>query len=295
MEYIEYIERESGKVKKEVVPGEGMLKWLYGSFLGKASLHVLFKRKLVSAVGGRFMNSRLSKGRIKKFVRKNGVDMSIFHETDSKSYKHFNEFFYRKIQENQRPIGEDIVSPADGKILAFQKIRDVDSFFIKGSEFSVKSFLGNEELANRFVGGSMAIIRLAPADYHRYHFPVSGHISESKRIKGRFYSVSPLALRKSLEIFCQNQREYSLLENEEFGSVLISEVGATMVGSIIQTYKPGITVEKGMEKGYFAFGGSTVVLFFEKGKIQFDEDIVENTGKGYETSIQMGQTIAHKA
>jgi phosphatidylserine decarboxylase len=272
-----------------------MLKWLYGSFLGKASLHVLFKRKLVSAVGGRFMNSRLSKGRIKKFVRKNGVDMSIFHETDSKSYKHFNEFFYRKIQENQRPIGEDVVSPADGKILAFQKIRDVDSFFIKGSEFSVKSFLGNEELANRFVGGSMAIIRLAPADYHRYHFPVSGHISESKRIKGRFYSVSPLALRKSLEIFCQNQREYSLLESKDFGSVLISEVGATMVGSIIQTYKPGSTVEKGMEKGYFAFGGSTVVLFFEKGKIQFDEDIVENTGKGYETSIQMGQTIAHKA
>ncbi|MDQ2180231.1 phosphatidylserine decarboxylase [Marinifilum sp. D714] len=294
MEYIEYIERESGEVKKEVVPGKGMLKWLYGSFFGKASLHVLVKRKVVSAVGGRFMNSRLSKGQIKRFVKKNGIDLSIYHETDSKSYKHFNDFFYRKIQDKKRPIGDGIVSPADGKILAFPSLKDVDSFFIKGSEFSVNSFLGNSQLAEKYVDGAMAIVRLAPADYHRYHFPAGGIITESKKIKGKYFSVSPLALKKSLEIFCQNQRAYSILKTEEYGDILISEVGATMVGSIIQTYKKDTFVEKGSEKGYFAFGGSTVVLFFEKDKVVFDKDIVENTRHGYETSIKMGENIARK-
>jgi phosphatidylserine decarboxylase len=292
MEYIKYIERESGEVKKEVVPGEGMLKWLYGSFFGKASLHVLVKRKVVSAVGGRFMNSRLSRGQIKRFVRKNGIDLSIYHETDSKSYKHFNDFFYRKIQDKQRPIGDAIVSPADGKLLAFPNIKEVDSFFVKGSEFSVKSFLKHKKLAEKYADGSMAIVRLAPADYHRYHFPASGTISESKKIKGKYFSVSPLALKKSLEIFCQNQRTYSILNTKEYGDILISEVGATMVGSIIQTYENDSFVEKGSEKGYFAFGGSTVVLFFEKGRILFDKDIVENTRRGYETSVKMGEKIA---
>ncbi|WP_421919573.1 phosphatidylserine decarboxylase [Marinifilum sp.] len=294
MDYINYIERKSGEVKKEVVPGEGMLKWLYGSFFGKASLHVLVKRKVVSAVGGRFMNSRLSKGQIKRFVKKNGIDLSIYHETDSKSYRNFNDFFYRKIQETKRPIGDGIISPADGKILAFPNVKEVDSFFVKGSEFSVASFLKNNKLAEKYADGAMAIVRLAPADYHRYHFPASGSISESKRIKGKYFSVSPLALKKSLEIFCQNQRTYSVLQTEEYGDILISEVGATMVGSIIQTYKADSFIKKGSEKGYFAFGGSTVVLFFEKGKVRFDDDLIENTRNGYETAIKMGEDIAHK-
>lgn len=291
MEYIKYIERESGELKKEIVPGEGMLKWLYGSFFGRASLHLLVKRKLITSVGGRFMSSRLSRGQIKRFVKKNGIDLSIYRQTDIRSYKHFNDFFYREIQSEERPIGEGIVSPADGKILVFPDMKEVDSFFVKGSEFSLQSFLQNDDLAQKYADGSMAIVRLAPADYHRYHFPLDGQISKSFKIKGKYFSVSPLALKKSLEIFCRNQREYCILENEKYGDVLISEVGATMVGSIIQTYREESQVKKGNEKGYFAFGGSTVVLFFEKGKMAFDADLVENTKKGMETSIKMGETI----
>ena len=292
MEFIEYIDRESGKVKKEVVPGERMLKWFYGSSVGRASLHVLIKRKLVSAVGGRFMNSRLSRGQIRKFIRRNGIDLSIYRKKDSKSYRHFNDFFYRKIQKDQRPLGDALVSPADGKILAFPRVRDVDFFFIKGSEFSVNGFLQNEQLAKNYTDGAMAIIRLAPADYHRYHFPASGIISKATRIKGKYFSVSPLALRKSLEIFCQNRRVYSILKTDEYGDILICEVGATMVGSIVQTYQEDSYVKKGSEKGYFAFGGSTVVLFFEKGKVSFDKDLIENTQKGLETTVKMGENIA---
>ena len=134
------------------------------------------------------------------------------------------------------------------------------------------------------------IIRLAPVDYHRFHFPVSGNVSPNKKIEGDYYSVNPFALRKKAEIFWLNKREYTILSNPLFGDVIMAEVGATMVGSIVQTFK-GSSVNKGEEKGYFKFGGSTVVLLFEKSKIHIDEDLLINTAKGYETTVKMGERI----
>tara|TARA_R110001583_G_scaffold54526_2_gene166788 strand:- start:1394 stop:2287 length:894 start_codon:yes stop_codon:yes gene_type:complete len=291
---IRYIERKSGSLIKEFVPSEGMLRWLYNSSLGKATLHTLVKRKMLTMLGGWYMSSRFSKKKIDKFITQYQIDLSNYKITDSKAYLNFNDFFFRKIQAEKRPIGNGIVSPADGKMLAFQSITDVSSFFVKGSEFTIESFLKNKNLANKYADGSMIIARLAPTDYHRFHFPASGHISESKDIKGRYFSVSPMALKKSLEIFCQNYRTYSTLKTDDFGDILISEVGATMVGSIIQTYQYNSQVEKGEEKGYFAFGGSTLVLFFEKGKVKLAADLIENTCKGYETSVFVGENIASK-
>ena len=291
---IRYIERKSGSLIKEFVPSEGMLRWLYNSSLGKVTLNTLVKRKMLTRLGGWYMSSRFSKKKIDKFVLQYQIDLSNYKITDSKAYLNFNDFFFRKIQPEKRPIGNGVVSPADGKVLAFQSIADASSFFVKGSEFTIESFLKNKELANKYAEGSMLIARLAPTDYHRFHFPASGHISESKDIKGRYFSVSPMALKKSLEIFCQNYRTYSTLETKEYGDILISEVGATMVGSIIQTYEDNSQVEKGKEKGYFAFGGSTLVLFFEKGRVELAADILDNTRKGYETSVFVGENIASK-
>jgi phosphatidylserine decarboxylase len=291
---IRYIERKSGSLIKEFVPSEGMLRWLYNSSLGKATLHTLVKRKMLTMLGGWYMSSRFSKKKIDKFIGQYQIDLSNYKITDSKAYLNFNDFFFRKIQPDKRPIGSGVVSPADGKMLAFGSITDVSSFFVKGSEFTIESFLKNKELADKYADGSMIIARLAPTDYHRFHFPASGHISETKDIKGRYFSVSPMALKKSLEIFCQNYRTYSTLNTNDFGDILISEVGATMVGSIIQTYQDNSQVEKGEEKGYFAFGGSTLVLFFEKGKIKMAADLIENTRKGYETSVFVGENIASK-
>lgn len=249
MESLRYIERKSGSLTKEFVPSEGMLRWLYNSSLGKVTLNTLVKRKMLTRLGGWYMSSRFSKKKIDKFVAQYQVDLSNFKITDSKAYLNFNDFFFRKVRPEKRPIGNGVVSPADCKMLAFQSISDASSFFVKGSEFTVESFLKNKELANKYAEGSMLIARLAPADYHRFHFPASGLISESKDIKGRYFSVSPMALKKSLEIFCQNYRTYSTLETKEYGDILISEVGATMVGSIIQTYQDNSQVEKGDEKG----------------------------------------------
>ncbi len=289
MDTINYIERSTNKVKKEDIVGKGALKWLYYTPGGKLTLHMLLKRKFISSVVGHFMSSSLSLNQVNKFVEKYNVDLSQYHNDNA--YKCFNDFFYRKIKTEKRPIDNALVSPADGKVLAFQDLSHVPSFFIKGSEFKLHEFLKDDELAEKYKDGSMVIIRLAPTDYHRFHFPASGEISETKCLKGRYFSVSPVAMKKSIEILCQNRRVYSVLKTEEYGDILISEVGAALVGSIVQTYDPNTTIKKGSEKGYFAYGGSTVVLIFEKGKVSIDADLLKNTQEHLETEVKMGENI----
>ena len=289
---IQYYERESSQLKTEKVAGEKWLVWLYYNPVGKATLWTLAKRKLVSSLYGNLMDRASSAEKIRPFIEDFNIDMSI---AQNQHFNNFNDFFTRKLRKDARPIDTGsriVVSPADGKILAYADISN-SWFFIKGYRFDVYSFLDNPVLAKKYRNGSLLIIRLAPMDYHRFHFPLSGNISQAKKINGDYYSVNPFALRKNAEIFCLNKREYSILTNPLFGDVIMCEVGATMVGSIIQTYK-GTVAQKGDEKGYFKFGGSTMVLLFEKDKIHIDPDLLINTSKGYETSVKMGERIGEK-
>ena len=289
---IRYYERESGQLKTEKVAGEKWLKWLYYNPIGEASLWALAKRKLVSSIYGNMMDRTSSAKKIQPFVEEFDIDMSIAQE---QKFNTFNDFFTRKLKEGARPIDTSsniVVSPADGKILAYANMSRAD-FIIKGYRFDVFSFLDNPDLAQKYHDGALLIIRLAPVDYHRFHFPVSGNVSPNKKIEGDYYSVNPFALRKKAEIFCLNKREYTIISNPLFGDVVMAEVGATMVGSIIQTYK-GSTINKGEEKGYFKFGGSTVVLLFKKSKIKVDEDLLIHTAKGYETTVKMGERIGER-
>lgn len=286
---IQYYERESGQLKTEKVAGEKWLVWLYYNPVGEATLWTLAKRKLVSSMYGSMMDRTSSAKKIQLFIEDFDIDMSVVREQD---FSTFNAFFTRKLKYDARAVDTSsaiVVSPADGKILAFADISNSD-FIIKGYRFDVSTFLDNPALAQKYHDGALLIFRLAPMDYHRFHFPVSGNISPNKKIDGDYYSVNPFALRKKAEIFCLNKREYTILSNPLFGDVVMAEVGATMVGSIEQTYK-GSSVNKGEEKGYFKFGGSTVVLLFEKNKIHIDKDLLINTAKGYETTIKMGEKI----
>jgi phosphatidylserine decarboxylase len=267
---------------------------LYNNPLGKAALHILFKRKLISSVVGMYMDSGLSRKRIQEFIDEHELDMTPYTRQKATDFRSFNDFFYRKIRPEARPIEKGVVSPSDGKVLVFQEIEDYKEFFVKGKPFTLKAYFKDQALTEKYKGGSMFIVRLAPTDYHRFHFPATGSASPSELINGFLYSVSPLALKGSLELFCENKRTLCTLATEEYGDILISDVGATMVGSIVQTYKDNTPVNAGEEKGYFAFGGSTLVLFFEKGKIQFSQDLLENTKNGMETAVKMGETIALK-
>ena len=289
MDAINYVERSTKTVKKEMIVAKGVLNWLYYTPSGKLTLHMLLKRKFASTVVGHFMSSPLSVNQVNKFIEKYKIDLSQYYSDNG--YKCFNDFFYRKLRPGKRIIGDKLVSPADGKVLAFQDISHITSFFIKGSEFKLHEFLKDKNLAEKYNDGSMYIVRLAPTDYHRFHFPVSGKVSETKSLKGRYFSVSPVAMKKSIRIFSQNRRVYSIIHSEQYGDVLMAEIGAALVGSIIQTHEPHTYIKKGDEKGYFAYGGSTVVLIFEKGRITIDPDLIENTKNHLETEVKMGENI----
>jgi phosphatidylserine decarboxylase len=286
---VQYYDRQNGLLKTEKIAGEKWLHWLYDNPLGEATLWMLVKRKMVSSFYGKYMDHPTSAKKIKAFVSEFEIDMS---NSQKQEFSSFNDFFTRKLKNNARPLdtGSTVaVSPADGKVLAYSNLSNSD-FIIKGYRFNIWSFLNHSRLARKYYDGSLVIIRLAPSDYHRFHFPVSGSLSSVTSVEGDYYSVSPLALRKRAEILCLNKREFTIISNPLFRDVLMAEVGATMVGSIVQTYSGNIA-RKGEEKGYFRFGGSTVVLLFEKNKIRIDGDLLMNTLKGYETSIMEGQRI----
>lgn len=290
MTEIKFINRNTGSLEVENVPGGGSLRFLYGNPIGKFTLWFFIKRKLFSAWFGKYMSSQRSAKKIDDFVKKHQIDLNQYIVPEN-GFSSFNDFFYRKIKSQFRPIGEGIISPADGRVLVFPSISDAHKFYVKGLEFDIEKFLGNKELAKEFIGGSMCVVRLAPVDYHRYHFPLEGVPSESKLINGYYYSVSPIALQKNVRIFLENKREYTILQTEEKGRVLICDVGATLTAGIQQTYQSEKRVEKGEEKGYFYFGGSTLILLFQKNRMTFSDDLIANTEKGLETLVKMGETI----
>ncbi len=287
---VKYVDRTTGEVKTEKIEGGGWLKWLYYNPVGEMSLRGIVKRKLISEWYGKLMDKPSSAEKIMPFAEKYGIDLSI---TEKQHFDSFNDFFTRKLKPDARPVNIDsavVISPADGKIFVFENIGKKD-FYVKGYRFDMYEFLEDSLLATNYMNGTMLIIRLAPFDYHRYHFPVDGTIVQKKKITGDYFSVSPLALRKIAKIFCMNKREYTVIDTKEFGKMVMCEVGATMVGSIIDTYKSD-TIKKGEEKGYFKFGGSTVVLLFKKGIISIDDDLLENSFRNLETTVQMGERIA---
>ena len=293
IEPITYVERTSGEERIEKVPGEAWLYWLYYNPVGELSLNTMVKNKFLSTWYGQQMDKPSSKEKIEGFVAEFDMDLS---EATKQDFESFNDFFYRKLKKEARPINLDssvLVSPADGKVLAYSNISTQD-FIVKGSKFNVYDYFQNDEIAQKYENGSLMIFRLCPTDYHRYHFPIGGEVVFESKIDGDYYSVSPIALKKKIELITQNKREYTMIRTEDFGDVIMSEVGATMVGSMVTTYSDSQVI-KGQEKGYFKFGGSTVILFFEKGKIDIDKDLLINSQKQIETSVLMGERVGRVA
>lgn len=266
-----------------------LLKHLYGHVIGRGVLKVL-TLPFITHMGGFYMNSSFSKRQIYSFIENNHIDMSQYEEKDFKSY---NEFFTRKIKKNKRVIDMDInhlIAPADSK-LSYYKITDDLKLCIKDSIYSLAELLDDFTLAKQYRDGICLIFRLTVDDYHRYSYIDSGRSLCYKYIPGIFHTVNPIA-NDYYPIYKQNSRAYSLLASENFGNIVFMEVGAMMVGKIVNHHKQCFV--KGEEKGYFEFGGSTIVLLFEKDKVIIDEDIVSNSLKNWETKVLLGEKIGEK-
>lgn len=253
--------------------------------------------------GTKFDSPQL-KNDIATFIKFHKLDLSDCLYPDVSHYKTFNEFFYRELKPNARPNeapneSRIAVSPADCRCTAFPTVNAATQLWIKGRNFSVaKLFNGNfESLEHTDLfkpdACSLAIFRLAPQDYHRFHCPVDGVIGKIKYIEGEYYTVNPMAIRSELDVFGENVRVVIPITTREFGTVVMVAVGAMMVGSTVLTRVEGDTVKRGEEIGYFKFGGSTVILLFEKSLITFDNDIVKNSLSCIETLVRVGQSIGH--
>ena len=262
-------------------------------------LQYLFPKRALTEFGGWVANGRwgaITQWIIRRFIRRYGVNMAEAANPEPTAYACFNEFFTRALKPSARPITEPenprlAVFPADGRHLAFADVSTAPGFYVKGATFSLEQLLGGPELAAEFAGGSMLISRLCPVDYHRFHFPVAGTPDDGRLIGGWLYSVSPIALRRNVQDLAQNKRRLTLIDSPEFGRVAMLEVGATNVGSIVETYVTGRPVRKGEEKGLFKFGGSCVITVFARGRIRFDADVLEQSSQFRETYARMGDRL----
>lgn len=263
------------------------LAFLYNTAVGRALLKLLICPAVSKAVG-KFMDSRLSKYLIKSFIKKNGIDLKDYLDTD---FRCFNECFTRRIRPELRPIDENpsaFISPCDGLVSAY-KIEGDTVFPAKQSEYTVSELLKNDSLADEFSDGTVLVIRLCVDNYHRYSYIDGGEKEENVFIPGVLHTVRPIALKKSA-VFCENCREYTVMHTENFGDVVQVEIGAMLVGKIKNHHGRGKTV-RGEEKGLFLYGGSTVVLLIQKGKAVIDPLYFENTEKGLETPVKMGERV----
>ena len=295
-EPIQYFNRYTGALETENVYGDRFLRWTYGNPLGQLSLHALVKRAAFSRWYGRRMDAPASRAKVEPFISAYNVNAEELADAPH-SFRTFNEFFYRKLKPGARPVDPDprsAIFAADGRHFAFQDVSQLEGIFVKGAVFDLRKLLADDKLAARFHDGAMVLSRLCPVDYHRFHFPVSGVPSAPVNINGPLFSVNPIALRRNIHIFTENKRAVSRIESDHFGLVVMVEVGATCVGSFDYTFTPGEHIEKGAEKGFFKFGGSSTVTLFEHGRIQLADDLLNWSRKGIELYARMGDRLGKK-
>lgn len=286
-----YRDRRTGCIHEEPVLADRTLRFLYGSAIGRAFVGTVLKRKWVSKAYGWWQNRPGSRRRIPRFAAHLGMDLAEA-ERPLSEYVSLNDFFTRRLRPECRPVDPDpktLVSPADGRVTVVLNLDVAVPLRIKQSRVSLADLLNDGELAQSYDGGTAVVVRLAPADYHRFHFPDDGTATPSREVSGHLHSVHAIALAGDTPCFL-NQRMISFLDSSVFGRIALIEVGAMLVGGIRQTYTPGV-VRRGTEKGYFFFGASTVVMLLARERVRMDEDLLWDGASGMETLVQMGTRI----
>ncbi|CAK7224018.1 hypothetical protein SBRCBS47491_005406 [Sporothrix bragantina] len=244
-------------------------------------------------------SSPKSKSQIRAFVDNYKIRMQDFEPSDVDAYPTFADFFTRRHTAGSRPIfrKEDdraAVVVADSRVVVYNSVAEAKRLWIKGRDFSIGQLAMDVELGHDFDGGSVASFRLSPQDYHRYHSPVTGTVKLFRSVPGDYYQVDAIALQSDVDILTRNAREYLLLETPEFGDVLFVAIGATDVGTVHiyeKWKKAGAEVSKGDELGFFQFGGSSIIVAFQKDRIRFDKDLLDLSQQRIQVSVEVGMSL----
>ncbi len=278
-------DRHTKEYEEIVQYGQGALKFLYGNFFGRVLLRIAVS-PYVSRIYGKVNSGKSSRKKIPGFIESNNIKIEDFEDRE---YDSFNDFFTRKLKPGARVIDGDehrLISPADSKLLIYD-IDESTRIEIKGRTYSLEEIAPGIKNLNEYSGGKCLVYRLCVDDYHRYCFIDEGTLSEKRTIKGRFHTVSPLS--ENYKIYKENYRVINILSTKHFGEVIHIEVGALLIGKIVNRDVTGFV--KGEEKGYFEPGGSTIVQLFKKDTVRPDEDIVRMSEDHIETKVLYGEGV----
>jgi phosphatidylserine decarboxylase len=284
--------RAAGRVETEHVYGDVGLRLLYGTAAGRWAAHRILAGAALSRLLGVLQSTGVSARRIPSFIETFDIPTEEFEE---KEWASFNDFFVRRFRPGARDFSsepESMPAFSEARYLAFERVALEFTFPVKGQHLTPQAMLGDAARAAAFAGGPLLIARLAPVDYHRFHFPDHGEVLDEYRIAGRLHSVNPFALRARGDILATNERHASILDTANFGRLAMVEVGAMNVGRIVQTHRTGEPFRRGDEKGYFMFGASTILLFGESGRWLPSADLLEQTARQRETLVRLGDEVA---
>lgn len=277
-------------IKKRKKDKDRALSFLYKTVPGRVCLKIA-TAPVLSRFVGKLLDSPASTVIINPFIKRTGIDTSIY---EKRAYKSYNDYFTRNFAEGARVIDknpEHLISPCDGKLIVYE-ISEHSVFLIKNTLYSLYDILLDRQLADEFSGGLYLAFRLGVDDYHRYTFFDDGTLLGSRYIKGELHTVRPIAFER-FNVYKQNCREYSVLDTRNFGKVVQIEVGAMLVGKIVNR-KDVVSFSRGEEKGYFEYGGSMIILLLKKGAAVIDEHIKQNSARGIETKVKLGEKIGVK-
>ncbi len=294
---IKYFNRHTQKVEAEKVYGNAQVKWLYQTPTGQFLTNFLVKAP-ISKIYGAYQNWGVSKEKIAPFVKEFDIDLNDFEPAPGRSkedpYGSFNEFFIRTFVPGKRAFAlQPQIMPAfsEARYFAYESMTNEQTVPVKGKFLSSKALLDRPRWSEVFKDGPLLLARLCPVDYHRFHYPDNGKVLDHYRVRGKLHSVNPIALKEYADIFATNERQVTIIETENFGKLAYVEVGALCVGKIVQSGNLD-EFKRGDEKGYFLFGGSTVIVLGEKGRWTPEPDMLEFTAKGIETYLQLGEPVA---
>lgn len=281
--------RKSGEVEQEVVFDEKKMHFMYNTLLGSAFTYFILKRRFFSKIYSRFQKTNKSKRKIMELIHRYNINTNEITK-EITDYESFNDFIIRDIKQGSRQIAKNrksLISPADSLVLAYEIKKDC-IVSVKNKKYTISQLLNNKALANDYIDGLCLIFRLAVYDYHHFCFIDDGKIVDYKKINGNLHSVN--SKFTSRFVHTTNYREVSVLNTENFDDVIHIDIGAMLVGKIVQIHNE-VAFKKGSKKGYFEFGGSTIVLLLKKGIVKLDDDIIEYSKKGIEIKVKMGERI----
>ena len=282
--------RRTGKIEHENTYKQKGLKFLYHHPVGKIITNGLLSQRYMSALYGAHMKSPRSKSFIEPFIEQYKIDVSEI-KRPLESFRSFNDFFIRELVDGARVIDQEpshLISPADSRLMVFNMASGLE-IPVKGYWYSLLQLVKDKNIAKKYADGWCFVYRLAPPDYHRFCYIDNGKQEKVKRLRGVLNSVHPIALKSKKSLLSKNYRELTVLHTENFGDVIHIEVGALLVGKVIQRDREAHSFRKGEENGWFEYGGSTVIQLFTKDAIKPDDDIMKYSAKGIETLVKVGE------